>query len=107
MVIVLTVGAGGRLLASPDIITRGYIATKENARQLNELRGLVRRIAAKSGQLTSRARIDALKDTLQRQLHTHMYDTTGMTPLMIPVVNVVNAQGKNNIVARPVSEVHS
>jgi ribonuclease J len=107
MVIVLTVGAGGRLLASPDIITRGYIATKENARQLNELRSLLRSIAAKSGALTSRARIDALKDTLQRQVHTYLFDTTGMTPLVIPVVNVVNAQGKSTLVPRPVAEVHS
>lgn len=107
VVVVLTVASDGRLLASPDIITRGYIATKENSGQINDLRSLLRAVAGRAGSLKSRARIYALKDTLQRQVQKHIFDVTGMTPFVIPVVNVVIAQGKSSIVARPVAEVHS
>ncbi len=94
IVVVLTVHRGGRLLSSPDIITRGYIATKENVAQLNTLRGSLRTMLTKAGPLRSRAQIDMFKEALQRNVQAHVFDATGMTPFVVPVVNIVDAGGR-------------
>lgn len=106
VVIVLTAQRGGRLLASPDIITRGHIATKESVDQLTALRNFLRTTLTKAGPLRSRAQIDACKDMLQRQVQAYIFEATGMTPMVIPVVNLVDARGNSNTVARPVADVH-
>lgn len=107
VVVVVTAQPGGRLLASPDIITRGHIATKENANQLNHLRNMLRILVAKAGPLRSRAHIDTFKDTLRRQVQERVFEVTGATPLVLPVVNLVDARGKSNRIERPAAEVHS
>lgn len=107
VVVVMTIGPNGRLLSSPDIVTRGYIATKESVGQLNALRTLLRNTVTRGATIRSRAHIDALKEVVQKSVQQYTIQETGLTPLVIPVVNVVGASGKTNRVARPVAEVHS
>lgn len=107
VVVMLTVDSTGRLVASPDIITRGHIAVKDNARSMSELRTLLKKIAAQSGKLRSRASIDMLKKNILEATQDYIFAETLATPIVIPVVNVVSPQGVVHTIPQPVVETCS
>lgn len=80
----------GRLLTSPDIITRGFIHVKENADFMKEIRTEIARAA---NQRFSRVDLDRFKAELRDHLTHYLFDKTGQSPIIIPVVNTVS--GKN------------
>ncbi len=87
--IVVTVDRTGRLVVSPDVLTRGLITVKENPELLEGIRQQVRAVASRYKQLKSRADIDALKDDLRAMLSSYLLERTGHLPIVIAVVNVV------------------
>ena len=106
MVVVLTVEHTGRLLTSPDILTRGHIAVKENSEMLNGLRDVIRKLVQKRNKLSSRASIDLLKNDLRAAVSDYIYMRTSLAPMVIPVVNVIGSRGQTNQLPRPVADVH-
>jgi ribonuclease J len=106
IVTVLTIDKNGRLLTSPDILTRGHVAVKENAELLAGLRAVIKKTIAKRTKLTSRTAIDLLKNELRIAAVDYIYAHTMLTPIVIPVVNVIGPRGKTNQLPRPVADVH-
>jgi len=107
IVVILTIDITGRLVASPDIITRGHLAVKDNATIMNELRINLKKYVASSGKPRSRAAIDMMKMGIQELTQEYMFDKVSATPIVIPVINIVGRHGATNVLSKPVADVHS
>lgn len=81
----------GRLLTSPDIITRGFIYMRENEELMNGTRAELKRAVA---QRYSRIDIDRFKAELKDHVTHFLYEHTQRSPMVIPVVNVVGPGDK-------------
>jgi ribonuclease J len=90
--IVLTVDKkNGQLLTSPDIISRGFIYMKGQEELMSEFRIELKRAVA---QRFKRVDLDRFKIELKEHVTHFLYDKTGRSPIVIPVVNVIG--GKPN-----------
>jgi ribonuclease J len=93
-VVVLTVQKGsGRLLTSPDIISRGFIYLRDS----EELMGIIRQYLKQKVARTFSGRkvdLDVVKKEIKDELTHVLYDQTRRTPIVIPVVNEIGGGGK-------------
>lgn len=88
--VVLTVDKkSGQLLTSPDIISRGFIYMKDQEELMNEFRQELKRAVS---QRYKRIDLDRFKLELKEHITHFLYDKTGRSPIVIPVVNVIGGQ---------------
>lgn len=94
-VVVLTVQRGsGRLLTSPDIISRGFIYLRDS----EELMGLIRQYLKQKivrGFAGKKVDLDQLKKEIKDEITHILYDQTRRTPIVIPVINEIGGSGKS------------
>jgi len=89
--IVLTVDKkNGNLLTSPDIISRGFIYMRDNEELMNNLRQELRRATS---QRFKRVDLDRFKLEIKEHVTHFLFDHTGRSPIVIPVVNVIGGKG--------------
>lgn len=89
-VVVLTVQRGtGRLLTSPDIISRGFIHMRDSEELMGMIRQYLKQKAARS--FVGRYELDAVKKEIKDEITYILYDQTHRTPIVIPVINEVGA----------------
>lgn len=95
-VVVLTVARGsGRLMTSPDIISRGFIYLRDS----EELMTLIRQyLKQKVARLFNGRKIDMdqAKKELRDELTHLLYDQTRRTPIVIPVINEIGGSAPTN-----------
>lgn len=97
-VVVLTIQRGsGRLMTSPDIISRGFIYLRDS----EELMGMIRQYLKQKVARTFSGKhvdLDVVKKELKEEITHILYDQTRRTPIVIPVINEVggNNAGNNN-----------
>ena len=85
--VVLTVDRKtGSLLTSPDIISRGFIHMRDSEELMNEFRAELRRAV---GQRFKRIDLDRFKQEIKEHVTHFLYEQTGRSPIVIPVVNVI------------------
>ena len=88
-VVVLTLQRGtGRLLTSPDIISRGFIYLRDS----EELMGLIRQYLKQKvarGFSGKKVDIDQMKKEIKDEITHILYDQTRRTPIVIPVINEI------------------
>lgn len=85
--VVLTVDKkSGQLMTSPDIISRGFIYMKGQEDLMNEFRIELKRAVA---QRFKRIDLDRFKIELKEHVMHFLFEKTGRSPIVIPVVNVV------------------
>lgn len=85
--IVLTIDKRtGQLATSPDIISRGYIYMKDNEELMNTFRTELKRAVA---QRFKRIDLDRFKAELKDHITHFLYEQTGGSPIVIPVVNII------------------
>jgi len=85
--VILTVDKkSGQLLTSPDIITRGFIYIRDSEELMNNLRVELKRAVL---QRFKRIDLDRFKAELKDHVTHYLYDQTGRSPIVIPVVNVI------------------
>lgn len=90
--VVLTVDKkNGTLLTSPDIISRGFIYMRDNEEIMNGLRVELKRAVA---QRFKRIDLDRFKVELKEHITHYLFEHTGRSPIVIPVVNIISAGGK-------------
>lgn len=95
--VVLTVDKrSGNLLTSPDIISRGFIYMRDNEELMNEFRTELKRAV---GQRFKRVDLDRFKQEIKEHVTHFLYEHTGRSPIVIPVVNVIS--GKPSGVEKP------
>ncbi len=88
LTVVITLHASsGQLLVHPDIISRGFIALKDNGQLLGTFRNELRTIIARR---YKRTHIERFKQELRDYITHFMYEHTGRSPIIIPVVNIVS-----------------
>jgi ribonuclease J len=88
--VILTVDKkSGQLLTSPDIVTRGFIYIRDNEELMTKFRAELRRAVI---QRFKRIDLDRFKAEIKDHVTHFLYDETGRTPIVIPVVNVVGGK---------------
>ncbi len=93
-VVILTVQRGtGRLLTSPDIISRGFIYLRDSEELMGMIRAYLKQKAARS--FSGKYDIDVLKKEIKDEVTHILYDQTRRTPIVIPVINEIG------VVTRP------
>ncbi|HMQ96177.1 MAG TPA: ribonuclease J [Candidatus Saccharibacteria bacterium] len=103
-IVVLTIQRGtGRLLTSPDIISRGFIYMRDSEELMNMIRQYLKQKAAR-GLAGKKVDMDAFKKELRDEITHILYDQTRRTPIVIPVVNEVGGGGKKPGGDRPQGE---
>lgn len=92
-VVVLTVQRGsGRLMTSPDIISRGFIYLRDS----EELMGMIRQYLKQKVARTFSGKhvdLDVVKKELKDEITHILYDQTRRTPIVIPVINEIGGSG--------------
>lgn len=95
-VVVLTIQKGsGRLMTSPDIISRGFIYLRDS----EELMGLIRQYLKQKvarGFSGKKVDLDEMKKELKDEITHILYDQTRRTPIVIPVINEIGGGGQRN-----------
>lgn len=87
-VVVLTVQRGtGRLLTSPDIISRGFIYLRDSEELISLIRQYLKQKMSKG--LSGRYDIEVLKKEIKDEVTHVLYDQTHRTPIVIPVINEI------------------
>lgn len=90
--VVLTVDKkSGNLLTSPDIITRGFIYIRDSEELMNNFRIELKRAVQ---QRFKRVDLDRFKAELKDHVTHFLYEQTGRSPIVIPVVNVIGGGGQ-------------
>lgn len=90
--VVLTVDKkSGQLLTSPDIISRGFIYMKDQEELMNDFRQELKRAVS---QRYKRIDLDRFKLELKEHITHFLYDKTGRSPIVIPVINVIGGGSK-------------
>ena len=94
-VVVLTIQKGtGRLLTSPDIISRGFIYLRDSEELMNLIRQYLKQKAARS--FAGKYDIDVIKKEIRDEVTHILYDQTRRTPIVIPVVNEIGGGARSN-----------
>lgn len=90
--VILTIDKkSGNLLTSPDIISRGFIYMRDSEDLMNNFRAELRRAVT---QRYKRVDLDRFKQELREHVTHFLFEQTGRSPIVIPVVNVIG--GGNN-----------
>jgi len=79
----------GQLLTSPDIISRGFIYMRDSEDLMNEFRTELRRAVQ---QRFKRVDLDRFKVELKEHVTHFLFEQTGSSPIVIPVVNVIGGR---------------
>ncbi len=95
-VVVLTVSKKtGRLLTSPDIISRGFIYLRDSEELMNTIRQYLKQKIARSYGAGRRVDLDDLKREIKDDVAHVLYDQTRRTPIVITVINEISATPAN------------
>lgn len=87
LVVILTIDRKtGQLLTSPDIISRGFIAMRDNEKLMTTFRSELRRAVQ---QRFKRIDLDRFKAETGDYVTHFLFERTGRSPIVIPVVNIV------------------
>ncbi|MFZ2545377.1 MAG: ribonuclease J [Candidatus Saccharimonadales bacterium] len=100
-VVVLTVQRGsGRLMTSPDIISRGFIYLRDSEELMGTIRQYLKQKVARSFG-GKRIDLDQIKKELKDEITHVLYDQTRRTPIVIPVINEIGGGNQNRDNNRP------
>lgn len=89
--VVLTIDRkSGNLMTSPDIITRGFIYIRDSEELMNSFRIELKRAVQ---QRFKRIDLDRFKAELKDHVTHFLFEKTGRSPIVIPVINVIGGNG--------------
>ena len=92
-IVVLTINKQtGRLMTSPDIISRGFIYLRGSEELMNTIRSYLKQKVAR-GLGNGRRDLDDVKRELKDEITHILYDQTRRTPIVIPVINEISGNG--------------
>lgn len=95
-VVVLTLQRGsGRLLTSPDIISRGFIYLRDSEELMGLIRQYLKQKVARSFN-GKKIDMDVVKKELKDEITHILYDQTRRTPIVIPVINEIGGGPREN-----------
>lgn len=87
--VLVTVQRGsGRILSSPDIISRGFIYMRDSEELMHAIRDYVRQKITRTYK-GKRVDMETLRKEMKDEISYLLYDKTGRTPIVIPVINEI------------------
>jgi ribonuclease J len=87
IVVIATVnGKTGKLLNSPDIISRGFIYMRENKKLVEQIRMKIKAVFNDSRAPKGEANDSYLKDKVRNDLGQFIYNKTERRPMILPVI---------------------
>ena len=88
MIVIITTISGktGRLIHSPDIISRGFIYMKENKSLVEAIRTKSKNIINEHNKTNAQVNDTYIKDTLRNDLGQFVFSKTKRRPMILPVV---------------------
>ena len=93
-IVMLTVTKGsGRLLTSPDIISRGFIYLRDSEELMNLIRQYLKQKISRAYQ-SRKVDLDQLKKEIREEVAHILYDQTRRMPIVIPVINEIGVVSK-------------
>jgi ribonuclease J len=102
-IVMLTVSRQtGRLLTSPDIISRGFIYLRDSEELMNTIRSYLKQKVAR-GFNNRKGDLEGLKKELKDEITHVLYDQTRRTPIVIPVVNEINVTPTGQVKPEPIA----
>lgn len=92
--IVLTIDKkSSQLMTSPDIISRGFIYMRDEEELMKQFRTELKRAVS---QRFKRIDLDRFKLEIKEHVTHFLYEKTGRSPIVIPVVNVIGGKGQQS-----------
>lgn len=89
-IVVLTVSKKtGRLLTSPDIISRGFIYLRDSEEIINTIRTYLRQKVTQEYTTKPKVDLDQLKKDIREDTAHILFDKTSRTPIVISVINEI------------------
>ncbi|MFC1721906.1 ribonuclease J [Patescibacteria group bacterium] len=85
-VIVLNIDNRGKLVSSPDIISRGFVYVNESQELLAEARKKVKKILDRHKDKRARANYAYIKDQIRDDIGQFLYNKTERRPMVLPVI---------------------
>lgn len=79
----------GKLVTSPDIISRGFIYMRESEDLVNDARSLVRKIVSEAYEGGKQADMSEVKERMRRDLSKFLYKRTEREPMVISVLKEI------------------
>ncbi|MEK7578990.1 MAG: ribonuclease J [Patescibacteria group bacterium] len=76
----------GKLRKSPDIISRGFVYLKEQQELINATRALVGKVVESTAHGMHPINFDIVKNTVTDDVRRFLFQKTGKSPIVIPVV---------------------
>ncbi|MDB5163681.1 MAG: ribonuclease [Candidatus Saccharibacteria bacterium] len=96
LVVILTIDKkSGQLLTSPDIISRGFIAMRDSEDLMHTFRAELRRATT---QRFKRVELDRFKSEMRDFITHFLFEQTGRSPTVIPVINIISGKADTKIV---------
>ena len=87
-VVILTLSKKtGRLIKTPDIVSRAFIYLDNSEELIGKIRHYLR--AKTDRNIANESDIKALKEEIKEDVTHILFDATGHTPIVIPVINKV------------------
>ena len=77
----------GRLIKTPDIVSRAFVYLDNSEELIGKIRHYLRVKAERS--VSTDSAIKKLKEEIKEDVTHILYDATGHTPIVIPVINNV------------------
>jgi ribonuclease J len=86
-IIVLTLNKKtGRLVKTPDVVSRAFVYLNDSEELIGKIRHYLR---TKTDHVGTDGDLDMLKQEIRDDVSHLLYDSTGHTPIVIPVINKV------------------
>ncbi len=86
VVIVQVARKTGKLVASPDIVSRGFIFMKENRDLIEKTRDQVKKMVVEHKSQKGVTDIDHIKNTIRNDVGSFLFQKTERRPMILPVV---------------------
>ena len=87
IVLVCTIAAqSGKVVAGPDIISRGFVYVKESEDLMDELRKIALNAVNKARTQNPKADWNTLKNAMKNAVSDFIYDQTKRKPMILPVI---------------------
>lgn len=86
VVVIATIGKNGKLIHSPDIISRGFIYMRENKEIVEQIRTKVKNIVNEHNKTNGKINDVYVKESLRNDLGQFIFQKTKRRPMILPVI---------------------
>jgi len=86
VVVIATISKSGRLIHSPDIISRGFIYMRENKALVETIRTKIKNIVNDHHKTNSQINDSYIKDSLRNEIGQFIFSKTKRRPMILPVI---------------------